>query len=257
VGAIPHVQGLHDKYKDKGLVVMAPHCQSAERDTLEMFLLKRGVTYAVALKADTSDYPGSGIPRGALIDVDGKIIWQGHPSGSEFEGLLEKELKKVDLYGEKLLIKSEKGIAKKLFMGKLGAAWDDLEKAKAKEDAGPEIGVVIERLTTRAEAMLASATKLAEAGDYVGAEEQCKEIEKLFKGCKWADDAKAFVKELKAKEDYKTVSTAGKIWSQVATMANGKEKNAIAMAQALVAKYPETYYGKQADKVVRLLKSTK
>jgi hypothetical protein len=252
------VQELHDKYKDKGLVVLAPHCQSAERDVLEMFLLKRSVTYAVALKADTSDYPGNGIPRAGLVDVDGKIVWQGNPNGGGLEKMIEDELKKVDLYGMNVLAKAEKAIAKKLHpqAPKLGAAWTDLQKAKAKEGAAPEVGATIERLTAHAEGLLAHAKKLAEQGDYLGAEEQAGQIEKLYKGCEWADKAAEFKKELKAKDDYKDVAKAGQIWLQVKAKA-GKAKEAVPLAKALAAKFADTYYGKQADKVVRLLESSK
>lgn len=252
------MQDLHDKYKDKGLVVMAPHCQAGERDALEMFLLKRGVTYAVALKADTSDYPGSGIPRAAIIDVDGKIVWQGSPNGGGVDKMIEDELKRVDFYGMGLLMKAEKGIAKKLhhLAPKLGSAWTDLQKAKEKEGAAPEIGQVIERLTAHAEGLLANAKKLLELGDYVAAEAQCAEIERLYKGCEWQDKAEELKKEIKAKPDYKDVAKAGAIWQQVKAKA-GKPKDAVLMARAIVAKWPDTYYGKQADKVVRLLESSK
>lgn len=252
------MQELHDKYKDKGLVVMAPHCQDAERDALEIFLLKRGVTYAVAMKADTSDYPGKGIPRAGLVDVDGKIVWQGNPNGGGLEKMIEDELKKVDLFGMQLLMKAEKGIAKKLhhLAPKLGSAWTDLQKAKDKEGAAPEIATVIERLTAHAEGLLAHAKKLVELGDYLGAEAQCAEIEKLYKGCEWADKAEDLKKELKAKPDYKDVTKAGSLWTMVKAKA-GKAKDAVPIAKALVAKFPDTYYGKQADKVVRLLESSK
>lgn len=252
------MQDLHDKYKDKGLVVMAPHCQAGERDVLEMFLMKRSVTYAVALKADTSQYPGQGIPRAAIIDVDGKIVWQGHPNGGGVDKMIEDELKRVDLFGMNLLAKVDKGIAKKLhhLAPKLGSAWTDLQKAKEKADAPAEIGQVIERLTGHAEGLLAHAKKLVEQGDYLGAEAQCAEIERLYKGCEWADKAEELKKEIKAKEDYKDVAKAGAIWMQVKAKA-GKPKDAVGLARAIVAKWPDSFYGKQADKVVRLLESSK
>ena len=261
---IPHVQDLHDEYKSQGLVVMAPHVQSADREALEVLVLKHGITYAVAVKSDTSDYPGRGIPRGALINVDGQIVWQGHPGSSEFEKLLKKELKRVDLYGGRLIYKTDKAIAKKLLTNKLGSAWKALEKkgaTKAKAEgvtsASSNLDIVVARLTAKAEGMLAQAKRMVEAGDYLGGELKCTEVERLFKGSAWAAKAKAFKKEIKAKDDYKTVKKAGGLWMKIKVLSNGKGKQAIQYAKILQAKFGDTWYGKQADKVARLLRSSR
>jgi hypothetical protein len=256
---IPHVQGLHEKFKDKGLLVFAPHVQSADRETLEMFLLKRGATYPVAVRSNTSDYPGRGIPRGAIIGVNGKIIWEGHPGSSECDEIIEKELKKVDLYGERTILKSHKAIAKNIFKGKLGDAYKAI--AKASEKGTPDAGLqaVQTRLESKAKAMLSRAEKMVEAGDYFGGDAKYASVEKVFKGSEFADTAKEARKAIKAKEDYKDVKKAWAIWSQIEKKASDKKKDAIAMAGMLVnnPKFADTYYGKQADKVARLLGTVK
>lgn len=259
---IPHVQDLHETYKDKGLLVFAPHVQSADRETLEMFLLKRGATYPVAVRSNTSDYPGRGIPRAAIIGVTGKIIWEGHPGGGECKDIIEQELKKVDLYGEKAILKTHKAVAKHIFKTKLGDAYAAAQKEQsAKKDGEPDasLAAVIERLAAKAKAMLARAEKMVEAGDYFGGDAKYADVEKLFKGSEFADTAKEARKAIKAKDDYKDVKKAWAIWTQIEKKAADKKKDAIAMAGMLVGnpKFAGTYYGKQADKVARLLGTVK
>jgi len=248
------VQGLHDKYKDKGLLVFAPHVQSADKETLEMFLLKRGVTYPVAVRSNTSDYPGRGIPRAAVIGVNGKIVWEGHPSSSECEEVIESELKKVDLYGERGILKSHKSIAKNIFKGKLGDAYKAIVKAESKGTPDAGLLAVKTRLESKAKAMLARAEAMVEAGDYFGGDAKYTQVEKQFKGSEFADTAKAAGKEIKAKDDYRVVKTAYGIWMQIKAKAAKKKSDAIKLAAALSnPKFADTYYGKQAAKVTRLL----
>jgi hypothetical protein len=255
---IPHVQGLHEKFADKGLLVFAPHVQSADRETLEMFLLKRGATYPVAVKSNTSDYPGSGIPRGAIIGVNGKIIWEGHPGSSQCDEIIEEELKKVDMYGERLIAKTQKSIVKSILTGKLGAAYAAMQKPV---EGTPDAGVlaVQGRLESKAKAMLARAEAMVAAGDYFGAKDKYTDVEKLFKGCEFAETAAAAKKAIDAKEDFKAVKQAYGVWQQIVAKASKKKKDAIGLAAMLTGnpKLAETYYGKQADKVARLLDSVK
>jgi hypothetical protein len=261
---IPHVQGLYEEFSDKGLVIFAPHVQSADRETLEMFMLKRGMTYPVAVRSNTQDYPGNGIPRAAIIGVNGNIIWEGHPGSSECNDLIESELKKVDLYGERTIIKSDKPIAKNIFKGKLGDALKAAKKKIGEKKEGETasttaLDAVVARLESKAKAIIARAEKMVEAGDYFGGDAKYAQIEKSFKGSEFADTAKEARKTIKAKDDYKDVKKAFAIWSQIKKKASDKKKDAIAMAGMLVnnPKFAGTYYGKQAGKVSRLLGSVK
>ena len=79
VAAIPHIEELHEKYKDKGLVVIG-HTDGSSRN-LEAFIAEKKITYTISIGANIGDaYGVSGIPHVFLIDVDGKIAWHGHPS---------------------------------------------------------------------------------------------------------------------------------------------------------------------------------
>jgi thiol-disulfide isomerase/thioredoxin len=90
---IPHLNALHEKFKDKGLVVIGQNIWEREQEKVPAFLKEMGkdMTYAVALD-DTSDggegkmsatwmRPAGreGIPSAFVVGKDAKIAWIGHP----------------------------------------------------------------------------------------------------------------------------------------------------------------------------------
>jgi thiol-disulfide isomerase/thioredoxin len=93
VTAIPHVQELHKKYADQGLVVIG-HTDGSSQD-LENFIKQKAITYIVSLGADIGSTWGvTGIPSVFILDVEGKVIWKGHPAELQ-ESALKAALKKV------------------------------------------------------------------------------------------------------------------------------------------------------------------
>ena len=88
--ALPALQDLHERYHSKGLVVIGidPY-DTKEKDDIDNFLAKRGVTYTVLLggKDVAKEYHVSGYPTMYLIDKNGKIIISqvGYGEGVEEE----------------------------------------------------------------------------------------------------------------------------------------------------------------------------
>lgn len=90
---IPHLNELHGKFKDKGLVVIGQNVWERDEAAVEPFLKKMGdkMTYRVVLDDKTADKAGKmsktwmqaadrkGIPSAFLVDKQGKIAWIGHP----------------------------------------------------------------------------------------------------------------------------------------------------------------------------------
>lgn len=90
----------HDhELSSKGLVSILVEAQGADEATLEAFLWKTFPDNDCASCTNTFvPIPESqGIPHGALIGVDGKILWAGHPleSPKKIAELIEAELVKV------------------------------------------------------------------------------------------------------------------------------------------------------------------
>ena len=75
--ALPGLQKLHEKYKDKGLnVIGIDPFDSVEKDDIANFLKKRGVTYTILLGGNdvANAYNVTGYPTIYLIDKKGKVI---------------------------------------------------------------------------------------------------------------------------------------------------------------------------------------
>ena len=111
VSSIPHVNELHQKYKDKGLVVIGQNVWENDTSKVEPFIRKMAekMTYRVALDLTNSSSKGkmaetwmqaanqNGIPTAFVVNKQGKVAWIGHPMSLK-EKLLEDILEgKFDL----------------------------------------------------------------------------------------------------------------------------------------------------------------
>jgi thiol-disulfide isomerase/thioredoxin len=91
--SIPHLNDIHKKFKDKGLVVIGQNCWERDESRVAPFIKQMGdkMTYRVALDDKTSNKKGymavnwmeaadrDGIPSAFLVDAAGQIAWIGHP----------------------------------------------------------------------------------------------------------------------------------------------------------------------------------
>lgn len=105
VASIPHVNDLHTKFKDKGLVVIGQNVWENDTSKVAPFIKKMGekMTYRVALDAVEEGSKGkmadtwmkaagqNGIPAAFVVDKKGTIAWIGHPMSLK-ETMLEEVL---------------------------------------------------------------------------------------------------------------------------------------------------------------------
>lgn len=99
--ALPVLQSLHEKYKDKGFMMIGiDPIDDPEKDEMADFLAKRGVTYTVlfAERELSSTYRIAGYPTLFFLDREGKIakVHRGYGKGLDEE--LEADL--VELLGK-------------------------------------------------------------------------------------------------------------------------------------------------------------
>jgi len=84
-----HLQTLHEKYKDKGLVILGFNCSDDKQIALD-FMRENSATFPNIL--DSSDaagkiafegYKSSGVPLNYIIDSEGKVVdaWYGYEKG--------------------------------------------------------------------------------------------------------------------------------------------------------------------------------
>ncbi len=90
--ALPVLQSLHEKYKDKGLVVIGLDPYDDKEDNLAAFLAKRNVDYPIlyASKEIAKTYRVSGYPTMFLVSKEGKIVNVQEGYGDTVEAKLEE-----------------------------------------------------------------------------------------------------------------------------------------------------------------------
>ena len=103
--SIPHLNEIHNKFKDKGLVVIGQNCWERDESLVEPFIKKMGdkMTYNVPLDNKADNKKGAvaanwmeaagqnGIPSAFLIDTKGTVVWIGHPMNLK-ESMIEEVL---------------------------------------------------------------------------------------------------------------------------------------------------------------------
>jgi thiol-disulfide isomerase/thioredoxin len=94
--ALPKLETLYEKYKEKGVVIIGIDPYDKKEDGVGDFLSKRGVNYTVLLKGKdvAKDYHVSAYPTIYLIDKNGKILFRMAGYGSGLEDMLEGIIKK-------------------------------------------------------------------------------------------------------------------------------------------------------------------
>lgn len=84
-----HLQTLHEKYRDKGLVILGFNCSDDRKIALE-FIAENKATFPTildssqtAMMVQLQEYRGSGVPLNYIIDWEGKIVdaWYGYEEG--------------------------------------------------------------------------------------------------------------------------------------------------------------------------------
>jgi thiol-disulfide isomerase/thioredoxin len=91
--SIPHLNDIHNQFKDKGLIVIGQDCWERDESLVAPFIKKMGdkMTYRVALDDKADNEKGAmaetwmaaagrnGIPSAFLVDTQRRIAWIGHP----------------------------------------------------------------------------------------------------------------------------------------------------------------------------------
>jgi len=89
---IPHLIELHEKYAPKGVVIMS--LTDGPKAKVKPFAERMGMVCAIGCGSPTGRaYGVRGIPHAFVIDVEGRVVWQGHPAEKGFEQVIEKQLK--------------------------------------------------------------------------------------------------------------------------------------------------------------------
>lgn len=90
--AMPGLQKLHEKYKDKGLAVVGMNYEHAKDADAAKYMKDQRLDYELLLHAEqvVDKYKIRGFPTFFLIDPDGKILWSEVGYSPEHEKTLDK-----------------------------------------------------------------------------------------------------------------------------------------------------------------------
>jgi hypothetical protein len=92
---MPQLVALHKRKEDKGLAVVGLHVQSASDDEIKEVVKKLKMKFPVTTGGNGGPVKVDGIPHSAVFDVTGKLVFEGHPAGKDFEKAVDKALKGV------------------------------------------------------------------------------------------------------------------------------------------------------------------
>lgn len=98
LAAIPHLNDLHNKFHDQGLVVIGVNVMGDTEEKATAFVTRKGdaMAYRVAYSGESGNVETDwlraagvrGIPHGFLVR-GGRVIWHGHPSDLTEESIRE------------------------------------------------------------------------------------------------------------------------------------------------------------------------
>jgi len=89
---MPHLVKMDKKMKSKGLSIIAAESQNTPEDTIKKLLDEHKAEFTVSRQIK-SPIQSRGIPHSFVFDVEGQLIFQGHPMSPEFEKVIKKALK--------------------------------------------------------------------------------------------------------------------------------------------------------------------
>jgi hypothetical protein len=134
---MPHLVQMDKRYKDKGLVVIAPEVQGSQKGDIERVINDAGAEFAVTT-GTTRPPTLQGIPHAVIFDPSGTLVFAGHPMDDEFDRTVKKALRDVDLEGEESEESSLPAAPKELIESRMWTNEDgrEIKAAVLSADAG-------------------------------------------------------------------------------------------------------------------------
>ena len=247
-----HLNQLWEKYKDKGVVLIA--VTNEGRKLVDAFVAKNGPKYPIVVESsDSADsYEIAGFPSRFVIGPDGKI------AGNSFdEGLVDSLLAKQRIPPK--LPEKAVDAAKLLEKGKYADARKSLEAfaaGKVSADDAESANAAVKWIDDAAAASLASAADSETAGDIAGAAQGYEDVAADFAGLEAATKAADALKALLAVPAKKNEVDGAKALAKARGEARDMTpKKAIPVYKAIATKFKGTKAGEKAQKYMEALEA--
>jgi thiol-disulfide isomerase/thioredoxin len=255
-----HMVATHEKYKDKGLVVIGISLDSS-RAKLENVAKQAGFAWPHYFDGRgwenkiAQEWGVDSIPRTFLLGPDGTVVWTGH-SGN-MDRPIEEAFRKtppvlvdpaVVAEADAVLDQIEQTIDGGDAKGAIALMAKVPEKAKKDGTVAARARAVEQKLSDAAEPLLAEVEPLIAAKDYTAAAARLKELSSGLGDAPVAAKAKQRLAELDAMPEVKAaIETAEKNAKASAELAeaeklkaDGKHEGAYARFRAIVKQFPGT-----------------
>ena len=254
MAGVPHLQELSDEYRERGFEIVAVSKEDANLIQSKLVEAK-SVTYGV-VKADIGNlYQTRGIPHCWVLDAEGMLLFEGHPSGvtgDKVEGWI-KDLAPTKV--DKELAKELKGAVKSFEAGELGKALADAKKTAetVEDEAVKSDAKYLESLIQKHVDINTNKTsKLRESGNLVKLGQVLGEASEKFKGSEvgdaWKDELKTLEKSKEYKDTAKSQEELEKLRPKLEDMRASSARKAL---EKIADKYPETPAGKEAAELAK------
>jgi len=205
---VPKLVELSQQYEDQPFALIAVSDEAS--GVVEKKIKELNMTYPVAAGfRPQRKFSISGLPSAALIDHEGKVLFQGLPWDMP-AGLIDQALEAAladqpwEAKERHASLKKAENLGRE---GKIGSAWKAAESARKKNAENSEAIIAIDGfqqdILNRGATRLAKAEKIAESGRYFVATEFLTEQMAVYKGTplekQWKTVPKEWLKDKQAK----------------------------------------------------------
>ena len=94
IASLPHLAELDKKLRDKGLCIIGAESQGSSKEAIKPLLDAAKVHYAITAGA-SGPIAFNAIPRCFIFDGQGKLVYDGYPSGPGFEKAIKESMSKA------------------------------------------------------------------------------------------------------------------------------------------------------------------
>lgn len=224
------------------------------KSLVEKAIEKKHMKFPVAMVKTTEEQPFAvrGFPTSFLVDVDGTILWKGHPGAfdSQFgtkrlESYLEKTVSLPSLPDSHV-----KSVAKHVEKRAYGKAHGAILKALEREPENEALKTYVEKIESIVELKIANAGELLDDGEYGRALAVYDQLLTEFSGVPGAEDAKEAADGLKSNKEARDELAAMEKWnSAMKDWRKGKFDKALSGLRSIAKKYSSTPTGRRADEM--------
>jgi len=272
--AMPHLQKLWEKHKDKGLVVIGLTAESESKAA--PFIKRAGYTFPVALddrRKTSKAYGIRWIPHTFLIGADGKIIWDGNPlvAKDKLDKMVEDALKKAlpDMPEEEILATpfnlklnaaDYKGMLKQAANSAANGHYSSairtlqrlLEKKKVEESEKQAASGMLSRIGQHGRLLLEKGKLLLKRREFAEAYDWLRRISRAFGKYDPGPQAKKFLKDNFKGEKILNEVAADRLLTKAKELLNkGKEEEAEKVIEKIKSRYPETAAAKKVEQLLK------